>query len=221
MQLSHYLSNGDPILISALAVLLAMSVMSWYIIAARSIGIWRAKRANASFVDAFWGSPNLDEALGSTSDLAGPLAQTTRLTKKSYDRYREQSYATLRDSIPLDSYLTRNIRHNLARALRPYDSGLSALASIGATSPFVGLFGTVWGINHALINISNMGQVTLAVVSGPIGEALTATAFGLFVAIPAVLGYNALDRANKNLAHDAGNFAHDLHAQFVNEGKKA
>ena len=95
------------------------------------------------------------------------------------------------------------------------------MASIGATSPFVGLFGTVWGINHALINISNMGQVTLAVVSGPIGEALTATAFGLFVAIPAVLGYNALDRANKNLAHDAGNFAHDLHAQFVNEGKKA
>ena len=94
-------------------------------------------------------------------------------------------------------------------------SGLSVLASAGSTAPFVGLFGTVWGIYHALMSIGMAGQATIDKVAGPIGEALIMTALGLAVAIPAVLGYNALVRANKKIIAKLNRFAHDLHAYFV------
>jgi len=89
------------------------------------------------------------------------------------------------------------------------------LASVASTAPFVGLFGTVWGIYHALLGIGASGQVSIDKVAGPIGEALIMTALGLLVAIPAVLGYNALVRANKAITHKLNRFAHDMHAYFV------
>ena len=119
--------------------------------------------------------------------------------------------------MPLNDYLVRQIRNSMTQILRRFDGGLTALASIGATAPFIGLFGTVWGIYHALINISHSGQMSIAAVAGPIGEALVATAAGLFVAIPAVLAYNAFVRGNKTLAQDMDNFAHDLHVQLLND----
>ena len=94
-------------------------------------------------------------------------------------------------------------------------SGLAILASVGSTAPFIGLFGTVWGIYHALIAIGTSGQSTIDKVAGPIGEALIMTALGLAVAIPAVLGYNALVRGNKSILTRLNSFAHDLHAYFV------
>ena len=94
---------------------------------------------------------------------------------------------------------------------------MTALASIGATAPFIGLFGTVWGIYHALINIGQSGQMSIAAVAGPIGEALVATAAGLFVAIPAVLAYNFLNRGTKTLAQDLDAMAHDLHVRLLNQ----
>ena len=90
------------------------------------------------------------------------------------------------------------------------------LATIGSTAPFIGLLGTVWGIYHALINISQSGQMSIAAVAGPIGEALVATAVGLFTAIPAVLAYNFFMRGNKTLNRELHNFAHDLHVQLIN-----
>jgi biopolymer transport protein ExbB len=94
-------------------------------------------------------------------------------------------------------------------------AGLAVLASIGSTAPFVGLFGTVWGIYHALLTIGATGQTSIDQVAGPVGESLIMTAFGLFVAIPAVLGYNALTRANKSIVTKLNRFAHGLHAFFV------
>ncbi|HSI52776.1 MAG TPA: MotA/TolQ/ExbB proton channel family protein, partial [Ramlibacter sp.] len=94
-------------------------------------------------------------------------------------------------------------------------AGLAVLASVGSTAPFVGLFGTVWGIYHALIAISAAGQATIDKVAGPIGESLVMTALGLAVAIPAVLGYNALVRGNKSILNKLNRFAHDLHSYFV------
>ena len=94
-------------------------------------------------------------------------------------------------------------------------SGLAILASVGSTAPFVGLFGTVWGIYHALMGISVAGQATIDKVAGPIGEALIMTALGLAVAIPAVLGYNALVRGNKSVVTNLNRFGHDLHAYFL------
>jgi biopolymer transport protein ExbB len=93
--------------------------------------------------------------------------------------------------------------------------GLAILASIGSTAPFVGLFGTVWGIYHALLAIGASGQSSIDQVAGPVGESLIMTAFGLFVAIPAVLGYNALTRSNKAIVNKMNRFAHGLHAYFV------
>jgi biopolymer transport protein ExbB len=93
--------------------------------------------------------------------------------------------------------------------------GAAVLATVGATAPFVGLFGTVWGIYHALLGIGAAGQVSIDQVAGPIGEALIMTALGLLVAIPAVLGYNALVRGNKGVMHRLNRFGNDLHAYFV------
>jgi biopolymer transport protein ExbB len=100
-------------------------------------------------------------------------------------------------------------------------AGLAVLASIGSTAPFVGLFGTVWGIYHALVTIGATGQTSIDQVAGPVGESLIMTAFGLFVAIPAVLGYNALTRWNKAIVTKLNRFAHGLHAFFVTGTKLA
>ena len=109
------------------------------------------------------------------------------------------------------------MRHSIGKIMSRFEGGMMALATIGSTAPFVGLLGTVWGIYHALINISNSGQMSIAAVAGPIGEALVATAVGLFAAIPAVLAYNVFMRGNKNLSRELHGFAHDFHVQLINE----
>jgi biopolymer transport protein exbB len=119
--------------------------------------------------------------------------------------------------LPLNEYLVVHIRNSLAQTMRQFDYGMTALASIGATAPFIGLLGTVWGIYHALIGISESGQMSIAAVAGPIGEALVSTAVGLFVAIPAVLAYNFLNRGTKTIAQDMDAFAHDLHVRLLNQ----
>jgi biopolymer transport protein ExbB len=115
----------------------------------------------------------------------------------------------------VSDWLTRSLRNSIDESTARLQSGLAVLASVGSTAPFVGLFGTVWGIYHALITISSAGQASIDKVAGPIGEALIMTALGLAVAIPAVLGYNALVRGNKSVLMKLNRFAHDLHAYFV------
>jgi biopolymer transport protein ExbB len=107
------------------------------------------------------------------------------------------------------------LRQALNRATADLERGQVFLASIGAVSPFVGLLGTVWGIYHALVGIGISGQASIDKVAGPVGEALIMTALGLAVAIPAVLGYNALTRANKGVLNKLNRFAHQLHAYFI------
>jgi len=121
----------------------------------------------------------------------------------------------LKDSLDLNDWVTRCLRSAIDESTAQLQSGLAILASVGSTAPFVGLFGTVWGIYHALLAIGMSGQSTIDKVAGPIGEALIMTALGLAVAIPAVLGYNALVRGNKGVIAKLNRFAYDLHALFV------
>ena len=107
------------------------------------------------------------------------------------------------------------MRKSIALSTARLESGMTILASIGSTAPFIGLLGTVWGIYHALVNISASGMASLDKVAGPVGEALVMTAFGLFVAIPAVLAYNAVTRANRVELSELDAFAHDLLAWFA------
>jgi biopolymer transport protein ExbD len=119
----------------------------------------------------------------------------------------------------LNDWLTSTLRQSIDDTTGRLQSGLSILASVGSTAPFIGLFGTVWGIYHALIGIGAAGQATLDKVAGPVGESLVMTAGGLAVAIPAVLGYNALVRGNKEILASLKHFAHDLHAYLVTGGR--
>ncbi len=115
----------------------------------------------------------------------------------------------------MSDWITRALRNGIDDFTARLQTGLAVLASVGSTAPFIGLFGTVWGIYHALMSIGSAGQATIDKVAGPIGEALIMTALGLAVAIPAVLGYNALVRGNKFVLTKLNSFAHDLHAYFV------
>ena len=216
MNLGHVFEQGDAVLIAVFLSLVLMSVITWCIILIRSINLLRAKRSNKQAQIAIWNSLSLQEAQQKADHYPSPISDLTLAALQARDRYQSVDGKQLASSVPLNEYLVRHIRNSMTQILRRFDGGLTALASIGATAPFVGLFGTVWGIYHALINISQNGQMSIAVVAGPIGEALVATAAGLFVAIPAVLAYNALIRGNKTLAQDMDGFAHDFHAQLLN-----
>ena len=115
----------------------------------------------------------------------------------------------------MSDWVTRSLRQAIDEFTTHLQSGMAILASVGSTAPFVGLFGTVWGIYHALLSIGAAGAATIDKVAGPVGESLIMTALGLAVAIPAVLGYNALVRGNKGVLHKVNRFANDLHAYFV------
>lgn len=216
MNLGLVFESGDYVLISVFLLLVLMSIITWTVIVVRAIKLSKAKKGNAAVQPMIWQAKSLDEAVQKAKAVASPVSAVTLdavRARESYYRHKDTQVAA---AVPLNEYLVRQIRNSMSQNLRQFDGGLTALASIGATAPFIGLFGTVWGIYHALINISKSGQMSIAAVAGPIGEALVATAAGLFVAIPAVLAYNFLVRGNKTLAQDMDAFAHDFHVQLLN-----
>jgi biopolymer transport protein ExbB len=144
-----------------------------------------------------------------------PYARVALGTAKSATHHSKLAPNQLGESPNLSDFLTRTLRQAIARETAQLEAGLTLLASVGSTAPFVGLFGTVWGIFHALTSISVKGQASLETVAGPVGEALIMTAVGLFVAIPAVLAYNGLVRSNRVILSELDAFAHDLHAYFT------
>lgn len=216
--LSHVWSQGDWVIRTVALILLAMSVASWVVIALKALNL-RRHRAQARAVDNFWHSKDFAEGLNKL----GPegdnpfylLALQGREATSHILHLDGERPIQLHDSLDVSEWVTRSLRNALDDFTARLQSGLAILASVGSTAPFVGLFGTVWGIYHALLGIGAAGSATIDKVAGPIGEALIMTALGLVVAIPAVLGYNALVRGNKGLLHKLNRFAHDLHAYFV------
>lgn len=212
--ISHYWAQVDEFSHLIAYVLLAMSLFSWFILLYKSWSFWRIRRAAAALSN-FWKAPGFADALAllSQADLEEIYAPLARASIEA--TAPENLNVSLNARASLDDVLTRVLRQQLNIATVRLEAGLSVLASIGATAPFVGLLGTVWGIYHALTTVAGAGSVQIAQVAGPVGEALIMTALGLLVAIPAVLAYNAFNRLNRICQAELDAFAYDLHAHLT------
>ncbi len=218
-----FVQQLDAIGITVALVLIAMSVTTWYLVAAKALRVWQVRRRAESIVTRFWDAPNLNEAMHLLRDHHSdePAAQlaTSAISAAHHHQHHRGQAERIGDRSTLDDFVTRALRQTILRETARLEAGLTALASIGSTAPFIGLFGTVWGIYHALLGIASGGIATLDRVSGPVGEALIMTAAGLAVAIPAVLAYNALTRANRLIIAELDGFAHDLHTYLTTGAK--
>lgn len=202
----HFWVEGDAITKGVALLLLAMSVSAWVVIFWKGWLLRRARIDIERAVPAFW-------AAGSVEDGRRRLAGLDResLVRPLLDAALHQPAPdTLESRGHLESQLTRRLRDALHGSLRHLQFGQVLLASIGSTAPFIGLFGTVWGIYHALVTISTEGQITIEKIAGPVGEALIMTAAGLAVAIPAVLAYNVFSKLVGACEAELEGFAHDL-----------
>lgn len=221
MNLSHLIAQQDIILKTSFAILLLMSVLSWSIMLIRFVYAWRQKRLNIAAQEQFFQASNWQQLAQSCKGKSGILDRIILDAIQGAESYQNQSENLgLAASLPYKEFLHLHIQNSLNKYSRAFDGGLTALASIGAVAPFIGLFGTVWGIFNALMDISTQGQVSISTISAPIGEALVATAMGLFVAIPAVLGYNAISRINRNFQQSFNEFAHNLYIYLLNAKEK-
>ena len=209
-------TQGDMVTRLVALLLLVMSMSSWVVIFLKASHLWRHQR-QAQRVDAFWHCDSVaagEQALGERED--NPFRQLAQQGMQALAHLKtDAAKPELSKQLDTSDWVTRGLQNAIDDATAELQSGLAILASVGSTAPFVGLFGTVWGIYHALMQIGMAGQATIDKVAGPIGEALIMTALGLAVAIPAVLGYNALVRGNKYIIGRMNRFAHDLHALLV------
>ena len=190
--------------------LVAFSVATWSLILIKAVQHVRLARHNRSFTKAFWAAADLQAAADLAAEHEGPAA---RLSAAGLQVLRDDAHVSgvdLEHTGDRQDLLERALRQQIHKERRRLESGLAVLASIGSTSPFVGLFGTVWGIMHALTDIGKAGSASLEVVAGPIGEALVATGVGIAVAVPAVLAYNFFLRRLKVINADLDELGADL-----------
>ncbi len=208
-------SQGDLVIKGVAILLLMMSVASWYLIATRAWRNLKLRRA-AKRASEFWHSRSFAEGMAAI-DVGGSFNPFHHLALEGQAAatHHAQNKDDLHGQLTLAEWLTESLRGAIDDCSERMNSGLYILASVASTAPFVGLFGTVWGIYHALVSIGASGQAGIDKVAGPVGEALIMTAFGLVVAIPAVLGYNTLTRSNKTLIGKLHRFARQLHAYFL------
>jgi biopolymer transport protein ExbB len=202
----HFWQQGDAVIKAVALLLLLMSVSAWVLILWKT---WLLRRVRADItraVAAFWAAPDLQagQAQLLAFDRSGVLSPLLQAATTQAGR------ATLASNSSAASQLTRRLRDALHAVLSQLQWGQVLLASIGSTAPFIGLFGTVWGIYHALVGISTAGTLSIERVSGPVGEALIMTAAGLAVAIPAVLAYNIFGKMVGACEAELEGFAHDL-----------
>lgn len=207
-------TQGDFVTKAVAVLLICMSLVSWIVILIKAIDVIKYKRLARRSAD-FWHSEDFATALAKLGNDDSNPFRALALEGREATAHHRNTKAHLHDTLDVSDWVTRSLRNGIDEFTARLQTGLAILASVGSTAPFIGLFGTVWGIYHALMSISSAGQATIDKVAGPIGEALIMTALGLAVAIPAVLGYNALVRGNKFVLTKLNSFAHDLHAYFV------
>ena len=216
----HFIAQADAVAKVLLAILLAMSVLSWAIVVLKGISVLARKRRSRTFLDFFWNATSLDAVAAeiATHGVHDPFSHLTAHAMQAQAHHAKYGAAKLEEAGSAGDFVTRTIKKVLDEETTRLENGLAILATVGATAPFVGLFGTVWGVYHALVAIGMSGAGTLDKVAGPVGEALIMTAIGLAVAIPAVVGYNGLTRANRVMLAKLDAFAYELHT-FVSMGQ--
>jgi len=202
--------EGDFVNKGTIIILALMSIGSRYIIITKLIDQSKIMRQSKESSSNFWKANSI--AAGSAALKEGSpfrfIAETGTKATQHHD-------GALLEQIDLSTWVTMQIQRAVDRVQSRLQDGLSFLATVGSTSPFIGLFGTVWGIYNALTNIGMSGNASIDKVAGPVGEALIMTAFGLFVAVPAVLGYNWLVRRNKSAMEDIRSFSADVHSVLI------
>lgn len=194
----------------------AFSVVTWALILIKGVQHFQAARRNKLYAKQFWSAANLQSAV----EINAADSPLRRLAETGFNALRYSNHGNDQDldhSWDRHELLERNLRQQVTKEKRTLEAGLAVLATVGSTAPFVGLFGTVWGIMNAMSNISKVGNASIDVVAGPIGEALIATGIGIAVAVPAVLGYNYFLRRVKSVVADLDDFAHD----FINLAQRA
>jgi biopolymer transport protein ExbB len=192
----------------ALTVLILFSFLTWTLIFSKGWLQWRMRRENNAFGLTFWRAPDLTAAEQVARDARGAMA---RLAQTGFESLRQMgTQATLDRMGDRQVVMERSLSQQVQKEQHRLESGLMLLASIGSTAPFVGLFGTVWGIMNAMQSIAHSGSAGLEVVAGPVGEALLATAIGIATAVPAVLAYNYGVRVTRLSVAEMDRFAGDF-----------
>jgi biopolymer transport protein ExbB len=214
-------THAFPAVAISLWTLAAFSIATWALILIKAVQHLRNGWANRNFSKRFWGAANLQAAADISTKDGGGTSALGRIAAAGFSGLaaapQHQDEYDLEHSWDRHEQLQRNLAQQLKRERRTLDAGLAVLASVGSTAPFVGLFGTVWGIMTAMHDIGKNGSASIDVVAGPIGEALIATGIGIAVAIPAVLAYNYFLRRLKASIADYDDFAHD----FLNLAQRA
>ena len=224
MGFAHFLGHADAVARAVLALMLIASICTWYLIATKGVRALRMRRRSDAFLNAFWDAPNLEAVAARIREngVAEPFSHLVHhgfTAIEQHNRSRQGETVSLIHSGSSEDLLTRALKRAIDEDRSHLESGQTFLATVASAAPFVGLFGTVWGIYHALLAIGASGQGTLDKVAGPVGEALIMTAIGLAVAIPAAIAYNAFARANRNTLAGLNAFAYDVFA-FLATGIK-
>lgn len=213
---THFLTNADGLARSILLVMLLMSIGTWYLIVTKGIRLYVAQRRSGAFLRRFWNADSLDAVAHGLREtgVTEPFSHLVHHGFTAVEQHRAgregQKTRGLIDAGTPDEFLTRALKRAIAQDKSRMENGQTFLATVASSAPFVGLFGTVWGIYHALLAIGQSGQGTFDRVAGPVGEALIMTAIGLAVAIPAAISYNAFARASRNTLAELDSFAHDV-----------
>ena len=217
MSFGHLLQTLDFVGWTVLITLLVMSVLSIYWLVLNFIKNVRLRGSSDRVVSTFWETPNAQDAIRYMEEQSRsePFSKIALDAAQAAAHHQRSEGSRLVESLNRSEFVDRALRQAVTRESLRLESGLTVLATVGSTAPFVGLLGTVWGIYHALIKIGQTGQASIDAVAGPVGEALIMTAVGLFVAIPAVLAYNFFVRLNRVTNNKFDTFAHDLHDFFA------
>ncbi len=218
---SHFIGQTDWVSQSLLIILTLMSCASWYLIFSKTFRYWKTRGRARLFLQNFWQAENIHEVESylKKNGVQDPFSHLVHHGLRAAQQHQNKTSKHMIEAGSADEFLTRALRRAIEQDTARLEYGHTLLASVAASAPFLGLFGTVLGIYHALLAISASGQGSLDQVAGPVGEALIMTALGLAVAIPAVLAYNAFTRANRLVLSELDGFAHDFFA-FMSTGMK-